>query len=80
MRSDQALCLAAVANRMPNCRNPAAESRIRDVATAPHCGDEVVFTDHAFAVADEKLEDIEYLRLHCDEMGSASQLPSWSVE
>ena len=37
------LCLATVANRMPNCRNPAGESRIRDVATAPHSGDEVVF-------------------------------------
>src|SRR6516164_7008420 len=71
--ADQPPLRAAVPDRLPNRRNPAAEGRFRDDATSPDCGDEIVLADHAFAVSEQIVENVENLRLNCDETGSAPQ-------
>jgi hypothetical protein len=62
-RADQPLLIAAVADRLPHCRDPAAQRRFRDDAAVPHLGDQVVFAHHAGAVADQEQQEVEDLRL-----------------
>jgi hypothetical protein len=51
-RLDQALGLAAIANRVPGGIDAARQRRIRDDPSVPNCINEIVLADDARAVAD----------------------------
>src|SRR5262249_32075575 len=72
-RLDQALLFAIVADRGAGRVHAAAERRFRDNATVPDGGEHVVPAHHAVPRLDEKLEQVEDLRLDSHELVAAAQ-------
>src|SRR4029079_8846556 len=62
-RLDQSLFLAAVADFCAHGADPAAKGRVGDDPSLPHSSNELIPTDHTFAVSDQVVQQIEYLRL-----------------
>jgi hypothetical protein len=78
-RLDQALLLAAVADRASN-DVAGGHRRVGDDAAVPDGGDEVVLADHALAVGDQVSEHIEHLRRNGNRVHPATQLSPVGVE
>jgi hypothetical protein len=49
------------------------------IQTTPHSGNQIVLADHTFTVGDQIRQQIEDLRLDCQQLGGASQLPALGV-
>src|SRR5207247_2274593 len=79
-RADEALLLAAVADRLARRVDSAGERRVRDDASAPHPRDEVVLADHAVAVLQEINQEVEDLRLQRHQRVGPPQLPAVYVK
>ena len=71
---DDALLLAAVADGAPRGVDAAGERRFGYDAAVPHGGNQIILADHAIAVADQKNQQVEDLRLGRDERALATQL------
>src|SRR5262249_57596038 len=72
--ADEALLLAAIADGAPGGVDAARERRVGHDSPVPHPSDQVVLADHAVAVANEKNNEVEDLRLDRDERAFATQL------
>ena len=79
-RADQPLLIATVAESAPNCRNPAADSRLRNGAFIPHRCNQVSPADDTVAITDEMLQQIEHLRLDGDEIDTAPQFAAVGIK
>src|SRR5262249_15288100 len=73
-RADEALVVAAVAERPPCCADAGAQRRLRDDAALPNHVDQFVLADDPIAVANQVNEQIEHLRLDVNGRAGASQL------
>jgi len=78
--SDEALFLAAVADRLADRIDMTGRSRFRDKASAPHCVQQVVFSDDALAILHQIDQQVEDLGPDRNRLGSPGQLPSVGVE
>src|ERR1700720_2396402 len=72
--ANEALLLAAVADRAARGIDPRAQRRFRDDPRVPHRTQQIVLADDAFAVADRVFEGVENLRLKRDQRPAAPQL------
>jgi hypothetical protein len=77
---DQPLGVAAVADGAAGCVDAGCQCRIRDDASVPNRGDEIVLAHDAFAVADQMQQQVEYFRLHRQQMVFMPQLASLGIE
>jgi hypothetical protein len=77
---NEPLFLAGVANGATNRCDPATHRRRRNRAAMPHGCGQVGAADDAVAIDDEVLQQIEHLRLKCDEIDTAPQFASIHVE
>src|SRR5258705_13128407 len=77
---DEALLLARIADRAPGDIQAGRQRRIGDDTPIPNGVDEVVFTDDTLPVADQVVEQVEYLWRDGDDICSAMQLAPVSVE
>ena len=59
--SDEALLLAAVADRAPGGIDAAGQGRLRHNAAIPNCANQIILADDALAVADQILQKVENL-------------------
>jgi hypothetical protein len=64
------LLLAAIPDRFPCGIDTACKSGIRHDPADPDCVDEIVFTDHPIPVLDQVNQEVEYLRLNRNRLGS----------
>jgi hypothetical protein len=71
---------AAVTDCLPKQGDSAAERRFGDDPAMPHFGNQLVLAHDTRAIADEKVQKIEDLRLHRNEKVSAPQFPASGVE
>ena len=76
----QPLVITAVANSVPDGSNPAGERGLRDDAAMPHVLNQVVFADHSFAITDEVLQKVQYLRLDINQFSPAAQFLPVDIE
>jgi len=77
---DQPLIIATVADRSACGVDPRGQGRVRNDASMPYLGKQVVPADDAFAVADQVLQKIKNLRLNGRQSGAAAQLAAVCVE
>src|SRR6266508_5286048 len=73
-RANEALVVAAVAERAPCRADSGAQRRLRDDAALPNHVDQLVLADDPIAVANQVNEQIEYLRLDMNDRPGAPQL------
>ena len=78
--ADQPLILAVVADRVSGGVDAAVERRVRDDPSAPHQCNEIVPADDVIAVFQQVNEQVEYLRLHRDQLAAAAQFAKIGVE
>jgi hypothetical protein len=78
--ADEALLLAVVADGAPRGVDAARERRFGYDAPVPYPSDQVVLADHAVAIADQKSEEVEDLRLDRDERAFGTQLAPLEIE
>ena len=78
--ADQALLLAAVADRLARGVDAAGQRRFRHDAALPDRGDEIVLADHPLAILDQVDQKVEHLRLERDQLAVAPQLAPVRVE
>ena len=74
------LFLAVVADRVPRGVDAAVERRIGDDPAAPYQGDEIVPADDMVAVLQQMHQQVEYLRLHRDQLAITAQLAKIGIE
>ena len=72
--ADEALLLAAIADGAPGGVDAARQRQVGYDTAVPHPGDQVVLADHAVAIANQKNQEVEDLRLDRDERALATQL------
>ena len=77
---DEALLFAGIADRRPGDIEAGRQRRIGHAAPVPDDVDEVVFADDALPVADQVIEQVEYLRGYGDDVRPAMQLAPVGVE
>ena len=77
---DQALSLAGIADRAPGGIQPGRQRRIGHAAPVPDGVDQVVLADDALPVADQEIEQVEYLWRDGDGVRAAMQLAAVRVE
>ena len=77
---DEALFLAGVADRTPGDIQAGRQRRIGDDTPVPNGVDEVVLADDALPVADQVVEQVEYLWRDGDDVRAAMQLAPVGVE
>src|SRR5262249_60010375 len=78
--ANEALLLAAVADRAARRVDPRAQGRFRDDPPVPHGGEKIVLGNDAVAVADRVLEKVEDLRLERDQRTTTPQLASRRIQ
>jgi hypothetical protein len=69
--ADQPLLFAVVADDAAHGVDPGGDRRFRHDPPAPDRGQQIVFADDPVAVADQKYQKVEYLRLHGQQRSSA---------
>jgi hypothetical protein len=79
-RADEPLLFAAVLDHAARGVDAAGERRLRHDASAPYRSEQIVSAHQSIAIADQKLQQIEYLRLHRQQRGSSAQLAPIGVE
>jgi len=72
--ADEALLLAAIVDGAPGGVDAARQRRVRYDTPVLHPGDQVVLADHAVAIANQKNNEVEDLRLDRDERAFTTQL------
>lgn len=72
--------LAAVTDCVTDCRNTATERRFRNDAPLPYCCDKLVFADDVVTIADEILQEVQYLRFDENEVRAPPQFPPFDVK
>src|SRR5262245_24963950 len=77
---NQSLGIAAVANGISGGVDAGCQCRIRDDASVPNRGDEIVLAHDAFAVADQMQQQVEYLRLYRQQVVFMPQFASRGIE
>ena len=77
---DQALFLAGIADRAPRGIQARCQRCIGHAAPVPNGADEVVLADDALPVADQIIEQVEYLWRDGDDFRAAMQLAAVGVE
>src|SRR5258708_14884627 len=77
---DEALFLAGIADSASGDIQAGRQGCIGDNTPVPNGADEVVFTDDTLPVADQVIEQVEYLRCDGDDVRPAMQLAPVSVE
>jgi hypothetical protein len=77
---DQTLLIAVVADCGARSIKASRKRCIRDDATAPYRGDQIVLADHALAVADQVEKHVKGLRRQRNRIGALAQLPLVGVE
>jgi len=77
---DEALLFAGIADRRPGDIEAGRQRRIGHAAPVPNDVDEVVFADDALPVADQVIEQVEYLWGYGDDVRPAMQLAAIGVE
>jgi hypothetical protein len=78
--ADQALCLAGVANRCARRVYPARQGRFRDDPSTPDRVQQVVLGDDVLAIANQKDQQVEDLRFHCDRFAASPQFAERHVK
>src|SRR5262245_22122352 len=73
-RANEALVVAAVAERAPCRADPGAQRRLRDDAPLPNRVEQLVLADEPVAVPNEMNQQVEYLRLDVNNHTSPAQL------
>src|ERR1700704_4783234 len=79
-RTDEALVLSSVVNRVSHDVYAGTQGRFRDDPAAPDCSNQVVLADNPIPVFDQVFKDIEDLRGDGNELRPASQLAAVGVE
>ncbi len=79
-RANEALVVAAVAERAPCRADPGAQRRLRDDAALPNRVEQLVLADDSISIPNEVNQQIEYLRLDVNRRAGASQLLSRDVD
>jgi hypothetical protein len=74
------LRLAVVADRSTDRIDAGRERRLGNGAAAPDGSDELVFADDTFTIAQEVLEQIEYLRRQGHEAHDATELAPFRIK
>src|SRR6266436_7328587 len=77
---DEALFLAGIADHTPGDIEAGRQRRIGDDTPIPNGVDEVVFTDDTLPVADQVVEQVEYLWRDGDDVRPAMQLAPVGVQ
>src|SRR5262252_3675346 len=77
--ANEALVVAAVAERAPRGADEGAQRRLRDDAALPHRIDQLVLADDAIAVANQVNQEIEHLRLDVNDRARVSQLMACNI-
>ena len=78
--SDQALFLAAVADRLARGIDMAGEGRFGDDASAPHHVQQLILADDVLTVLHQIEQQVEDLRPDRNGLGAPRELPSFRVE
>src|SRR5216683_813345 len=78
--ADKLLAVAVVADCLARSVDAAGQGRIGHNAAAPHRRNEIVLCDDAIAVLHNVDQQIEYLRLHCNGLGTTAQLTPVDVK
>ena len=78
--ANQLLVPAAVADRLSRGVDAAGQGRIRDDTAAPDRGDQIVLADDAVAVLHQINQQVEYLGLDGNGIGTAAQLAAVDVK
>src|SRR6266478_8121236 len=79
-RANEALVIAAVAERAPGRADARAQRRLRDDASLPNRLEELVLAHDSIAVADEVNKEVEHLRLDVNDRAGAPHLLSCEVD
>ena len=79
-RLDQSLLAAGVADGAAGRIDPVEQRGLRDDATVPDRGHQLIFANHTVAVADQVSQEIEDLGLDCYQGRSPAQLAAIRVE
>ncbi len=77
---DQALFLAGIADRALGNIKAGRQRRIGHAAPIPDGVDEVILADHALSIADQVIEQVEYLWRDGDQVRATMQLAPVGVE
>ena len=78
--ADQALLLAGVVQGAAGCIDAARERRFRHDAAVPDRVEQIVARHHALAIAHQKIDEIEHLRLDRDQRVRPAQLAPLRIE
>ena len=78
--ADQALCLAAVADRLARGIDPAGQGRFRNDPPAPDRVQQIVLGDDAVAIADQVHQQVEDLRFEGNRFAAPPQFAALHVE
>jgi hypothetical protein len=68
------LLLATVTKSAPSGIDPRRNRGIRNKASAPNRSEKIVFADDTVAIADQEIQNVEYLRLDRNQCRSRPQL------
>src|SRR5882672_10352963 len=79
-RTDEALVLSGVVNRVSHDVYAGSQCRFRDDPPGPDCSNQAVFADNSIPVFDQVFKEIEDLRGDGDELRPAPQFASVRVE
>ena len=79
-RADQALLLAAVADRLAHRVDVTGQGRFGDDPPVPHRLQQIVLADDAFAVAHQVDQQVEDLRPNRNDLGPPGELPPVRVK
>ena len=77
---DQTLLFAGIANRTPGNVQPRRQCRTGHDAAVPYGIDEIVLAHDPFPVADQVIEQVEYLWRNRDDLRPAMELAQAGVE
>jgi hypothetical protein len=72
--------MAGIADRSAGSIDPVENRGLRNDASLPDRGQELVLTDHAVPVLDQVNKEIEDLRLDCDQRSASAQFAASCVE
>jgi hypothetical protein len=78
--SDKALLFTVVAERRARGIDAAAQRCLGDDASMPDLGQQLILADHALAVPNQVLQQIEYLRLNPHDHAAAMQLAPVGIQ
>ena len=79
-RANEALVVAAAAERPPGSADAGPERRLRDGTTVPDCLDQLILAHDSVAMLDEVNDQLKDLRLDVNNRASSSQFLSSNLD